>query len=316
MAEQDINIGQQAEQREIKGFSKVTEVQIPLLQAFWTMIGVDLLAVLALAAAIVLGPIAWQVVLGLLLGGVTLGLVINAQESKTWPAWLVIGATAITATEAGLVSLKDTWPYHWLTLTGCLEAWPILFVGPATGAALLVRRFINELEDPFANKPGREQPEPLGRPRAIKETHRPVFVRSWLEQPQPPKPEPITIEQDTLYEDIYELMVEAYRIRGLKRARWSGEHQFMFSDGRRLSKSRFKELVGYLIQAGIATWNGPGTAKQLAVSIEQAMHAWNLTEFWESNGRPGENTFTGRAGGTTGGPETGGATARSWTGME
>ena len=144
MSEKEIIAGGQKAQRELKGYSKTTEVWIPLLQTLSVMVAVDVLAGLLVYLVVAAGPVALRVVMGV---AMLIGFPILAfgrgpgQMPENWEAWrenkdrrvaagLLLGAVAITASQAGMTRLEPFWPWGWLystdglSQTGCLCSLP------------------------------------------------------------------------------------------------------------------------------------------------------------------------------------------------
>jgi hypothetical protein len=317
MNEKGFEFGEVPPQRELKGYTKTTEVWIPVLQMLVIMLAGDAVAGLLVYVGVWIGPEFWRVTLAALLfvGTVVLTLALRNQHGRV--AVFAVGAAAFTAWMVNVDKLLPLWPWDWLW-ERFWQPWRYTaWLGPVLGCGLIIWRFANELRDPFWPRIpflGEQKKEP---PKVVLRD-RPVFVRSndkkaeWKAPAVIERDQNQEVEEDTFYDDMYEFIVRAFT-RGIERSNWFGPDlaRFRFPSGQYLSKSYFNYLVNMLVESGHANWDGPGTAKYFACPIETVMRDWGLFTRWDEEGRPGSPSPSGRAGRPAGGRETSPTIARS-----
>lgn len=303
VGEEGIITGGQQAQRELKGYSLVTEVKIPLLQAFWVTVALDVVAGLLLWAAIWAGPGFWKVALGLVVGTATLVGVFRAGEGRRAVVGFVTGSAVLAGIEGALVYLETMWPVDWLLWPELWRPWAAtVWVGPLAGCGLLIWRFANELRDPFWPAPAGARPLEEEVP-PVKPRDRPVYIQRWNNNHEP-EPEPLVQPprraEYTLADDLRSFVMFAWG-RGLERSSWleaSAPRVKLWPSGRRVTRGCYDQLMGILREANIVTWDGSGSSAEWSCAPDQALEC-----------------LDGWAGGQeAGGQETGedGGDARRW----
>jgi len=271
----NIEIGPQVPQRELKGYSKTTEVIIPILQSLTVMAAVDVLAGLLAYLAVFIGPTWLQVTLGLLLFLGTV-VVVSQIESQRRRVGLIVGGSLLAAQQGLLMQARAVWPWEWVT-GEFWWAWVYTcWLGPLLGCAVLIWRFVNEVRDPWWPRPQVTSEEPK---TEVVTKDRPIYISRWSpkgsdnEQSEQPRslPEPTPVY--SLGDDLRAFVVEAHR-RGLERSNWikpNTDRIRLWPSGRAVTRGYYDQLVNILRQADLVTWSGSGSAVEWSCTLKETL---------------------------------------------
>lgn len=306
VGEGEIITGGQQAQRELKGYSLMTEVKIPLLQAFWVTVALDVVGGLLVWAAIWAGPGFWKVALGLVVGTVTLVGVFRTGDGRRAVVGFVTGSAVLACIEGGLVYLETVWPVEWLVWPELWRPWAAtVWVGPLAGCGLLIWRFANELRDPFWPAPVGVRPLEEEAPSTPAVRDRPVYIQRWNNHE--PVPEPVVQQprrpEYTLADDLRAFVMLAWG-RGLERSSWieaGAARVRLWPSGRVVTRGCYDQLMGILREANIVTWDGSGSSAEWSCSPDQALACLDVWEGGqEAGGQEAGGQETGGAGGDAG----------------
>lgn len=296
-----VGVGQLPAQREFKGFSLLTEVLIPLLQALGLAVAVDIIVGIVQYLVTTAGPDYGRVMVGLGMAGLLIFVLsrpqvggLMADGRRDWGK-----LAAVIAPGVGLIALVQ------MMLANQAEAWLwdpgegalfyvryVAWVGPMVGAIRLAGRWNNELISPFRDKPDyppvEPQPQPKVKERVMyvtRNNHDEIVDRQIEVRTQPvPAPKPVY----TLADDLKSFVVMSYSIGLARDTVWLVPHarrKTLWPSGTTVTRNVYVTLTKILIKAGFVV-ESPG-GKTWALPLEDVLASIDEGE-WRVEGGEGK----------------------------